>query len=190
MTQIHSQNCPFPCDDHHHRLRHPSLDAPHSPSQMASRSIQLFCNSTLSGPTDAQADRWSRRQVSKNTAYTRYIEGCQLGGDHYAHTTHSYLPSGLPSIPRGNPTYAPTRQYHSRTLIRPSLDTLSERLGLDGIILALPQNRLQWYGHLVQKEYNDWLKECMEYEVEVPSQEVNQRKLGQRLWKKTVRHVN
>jgi len=28
----------------------------------------------------------------------------------------------------------------------------------------------------------------MEYEVEVPGQEVDQRKLGERLWKKTVMH--
>jgi len=41
-----------------------------------------------------------------------------------------------------------------------------ERLGLDGIILVLQQNRLRWYGHLLQKEDNDWVKKCMEYEVE------------------------
>jgi len=25
---------------------------------------------------------------------------------------------------------------------------------------------LRWYGHVLQKEDNDWLKECMKYEVE------------------------
>jgi len=25
---------------------------------------------------------------------------------------------------------------------------------------------LQWYGHALQKEDNDWVKKCMEYEVE------------------------
>ena len=29
------------------------------------------------------------------------------------------------------------------------------------------------YGHVLQKEDNDWLKKCMEYEVEVPGQEVD-----------------
>jgi len=43
---------------------------------------------------------------------------------------------------------------------------LRERLGLDDIISVLQQNRLQWYGHVLQKEYNDWLMKCMEYEVE------------------------
>ena len=43
---------------------------------------------------------------------------------------------------------------------------LSERLGIDDIILVLQQNRLRWYGHVLQKEVTDWVKKCMEYEVE------------------------
>jgi len=43
---------------------------------------------------------------------------------------------------------------------------LRERLGLDDIILVLQQNRLRWYGHVLQKEDNDWVKKCMEYEVD------------------------
>jgi len=43
---------------------------------------------------------------------------------------------------------------------------LRERLGLDDIILVLQQNRLRWYGYVLQKEDNDWVKKCMEYEVE------------------------
>jgi len=43
---------------------------------------------------------------------------------------------------------------------------LRERLGIDDIILILQQNRLQWYGHVLRKEDNDWVKKCMEYEVE------------------------
>jgi len=43
---------------------------------------------------------------------------------------------------------------------------LTERLGLDDIISVLPQNRLRWYGHVLQKEDNDWVKKCTEYEVE------------------------
>jgi len=44
---------------------------------------------------------------------------------------------------------------------------LSERLGLDDIISVLQQNRLRWYGHVLQKEDNDWVKKCMEYYYEV-----------------------
>jgi len=33
------------------------------------------------------------------------------------------------------------------------------------ITSLLQQNRLQWYGHVLQKDDNDWVKKCMEYEV-------------------------
>jgi len=35
-----------------------------------------------------------------------------------------------------------------------------------------------------------WVKKCIEYEVDRPGQEVDQRKLAQRLWRRTVRHVD
>ena len=43
---------------------------------------------------------------------------------------------------------------------------MRERLGIDDIILVLQQNSLQWYGHVLQKEDTDWVKKCMENEVE------------------------
>jgi len=43
---------------------------------------------------------------------------------------------------------------------------LREKLGLDDIILVLQQNRLRWYGHVLRKEDNGWVKKCMECEVE------------------------
>jgi len=43
---------------------------------------------------------------------------------------------------------------------------LRERLGIHDIILILQQNRLRWYGHVLRKEDNDWVKKCMEYHVE------------------------
>jgi len=43
---------------------------------------------------------------------------------------------------------------------------LRERLGLDYIISVLQKNRLRWYGHVLRKEDNDWVKKCMAYEVE------------------------
>ena len=45
---------------------------------------------------------------------------------------------------------------------------LSERLGIDVVALVLQQNRLRWYGHVLRKEDDDWVKKCMEYEVEGP----------------------
>jgi len=67
---------------------------------------------------------------------------------------------------------------------------LSEILGLDDIISLLQQNRLRWYGHVLSKEVSDRVKKSMEYKWRVPDQEVDQRGLGERLCKKTVRHVN
>jgi len=43
---------------------------------------------------------------------------------------------------------------------------LRKRLRLDDIISILQQNRLRLYGRMLQKEDNDWVKKCMEYEVE------------------------
>jgi len=43
---------------------------------------------------------------------------------------------------------------------------LRERLGIDDIILILQQNRLRWYGHVLQKEDTNRVKKCMEYEME------------------------
>jgi len=38
---------------------------------------------------------------------------------------------------------------------------------MDDIALVLQQNRLHWYGHVLRKE-DDWVKKCIEYEVEGP----------------------
>ena len=43
---------------------------------------------------------------------------------------------------------------------------LRGRLELEDIISVLQRNRLRWYGHVLRKEDNDWVKKCMEYEVE------------------------
>jgi len=66
---------------------------------------------------------------------------------------------------------------------------LREGLGLDDMISVLQQNRLWWYGHVLRKEDNDWVKNVWSMKWRVPGQEVDQGKLGERLWKKTVRHV-
>ena len=41
-----------------------------------------------------------------------------------------------------------------------------ETRGLDNIISVRQRNRLLWCGHMLRKEDNDWVKKCMEYEVE------------------------
>ena len=58
-----------------------------------------------------------------------------------------------------------------------------ERLGIDDIALVLQQNRLCWYGHVLRKEDNDWVKICMEYEVEGP----RPRGRPKRTWREVVK---
>jgi len=60
IPHIHMHNCPFPFDDQDH-LIHPSLDQPHSPPQMASRSNQSLFHLTdrsTNGPTDGIGDKF------------------------------------------------------------------------------------------------------------------------------------
>jgi len=76
--QIQPQNCPFPFNDQHSHLIHPSLYQPHSPSQMASGSNQLFCHSTFSAEhfldrqTDTQTDRWETTARFHDRLYLQY----------------------------------------------------------------------------------------------------------------------
>ena len=60
---------------------------------------------------------------------------------------------------------------------------LRERLGIDDIILILQQNRLQWHGHVLQKEDTNGVKKCMEYEVEGS----RPRSRPKRTWREVVR---
>jgi len=60
---------------------------------------------------------------------------------------------------------------------------LRERLGVDDIALILQQNRLRWYGHVPRKDDDDWVKKCMEYEVEGS----RPRGRPKRAWKEVVR---
>ena len=67
---------------------------------------------------------------------------------------------------------------------------LRERLGVHDIALILQQNRLRWYGHVLRKDDDDWVKKCMEYEVQVKDQGEDQRGPGKRLFERTVKHVS
>ena len=61
---------------------------------------------------------------------------------------------------------------------------LRERLGLDDIISVLQRNRLRWYGHVLQKEDNDWVMKCMEYEVEGARPRSRPKKTGREIVEK------
>jgi len=65
---------------------------------------------------------------------------------------------------------------------------LRERLGVDDIALVLQQNRLRWYGHVLRKEDDDWVKKRMKLRVQ--DQGEDQRGPGERLYERTVKHIN
>jgi len=60
---------------------------------------------------------------------------------------------------------------------------LRERLGIDDIAFVLQQNRLRWYGHVLRKEDDDWVKKWMEYEIEGPGP----RGRPKRTWREVVK---
>ena len=57
------------------------------------------------------------------------------------------------------------------------------QLGIDDIALVLQQNKLRWYGHVLRKDDDDWVKKCMEYEVGGPKP----RGRPKRTWREVVR---
>jgi len=52
---------------------------------------------------------------------------------------------------------------------------LRERLGIDDIALVLQQNRLRWYGHVLLKEDDNWVKKCMEEDQRGPGERLSNR---------------
>jgi len=66
---------------------------------------------------------------------------------------------------------------------------LRERLGIDDIALVLQQNRLHWYGHVLQKKDDDWVRNAWSMKLGGQDQEEDQRGPGERLYEKTVKHV-
>jgi len=60
---------------------------------------------------------------------------------------------------------------------------LREILCIDDIALVWQQNRLRWYGHVLRKDDDDWVKKCMEYEVQGP----RSRGRAKRTWREVVR---
>ena len=67
---------------------------------------------------------------------------------------------------------------------------LRERLDIDDIALVLQQNRLRWYGHVLRKDDDDWVKECMEYEVEGPRPTERPKRTWREVSERTVKLIN
>ena len=72
------------------------------------------------------------------------------------------------------------KQENLEIFVKEEPDNVCCYINIYFLLCHLQQNRLQWYGHVLQKEDNDWAKKRR-----VPGQEVDQRKLGETLWKKS-----
>ena len=46
-----------------------------------------------------------------------------------------------------------------------SSEELLREVGLEAIDVIIGRNRLRWYGHVVRKDEEDWVKRCMNLEV-------------------------
>ena len=57
---------------------------------------------------------------------------------------------------------------------RVSNKELRERLGIVDMISVLQQNSLRWYGHVLRKEDNDWLRNVWSIKLRAPDPEIGQ----------------
>ena len=71
----------------------------------------------------------------------------------------------------------------------PSME-LRERLDVDDTALILQQNRLRWYGHVLRKDDDDWMKKCMEYEVEGSRPKGRPKRTWKEVFREDVKHVS
>ena len=62
-------------------------------------------------------------------------------------------------------------------------DRLPRKELRERLALISQRNRLRWYGHVLRKDDDDWVKKCMEYEVEGS----RPRGRSKRTWKEVVR---
>ena len=60
-------------------------------------------------------------------------------------------------------------------------EELLERMGIQSISEKMRTSRLRWFGHVMRKDDNDWVKQCMEIDLEGKSIRGNRK-----TWKKTV----
>ena len=63
-----------------------------------------------------------------------------------------------------------------------SCSELIARLGIDDVITVMWLHRLRLYGHILTKDENDWVKKCIDFEVEC----VRPRGRPKKTWSKVI----
>ena len=59
-----------------------------------------------------------------------------------------------------------------------------ELLGLEPVSLMIKKNRLRWFGHVEQKDDNDWVERCITWEGEG----IRQRGCPKKTWRDCVKN--
>ena len=49
---------------------------------------------------------------------------------------------------------------------RMTSEELRKLVGVEPITTVIRSGRPNWYGHVMRKSYEDWVKKCMEYRVD------------------------
>ena len=66
---------------------------------------------------------------------------------------------------------------------------IQQQIEIDDIALVLQQNRLRWYGHVLEKKRMIGRINVWSMKLKVQDQEEDQRGPGERLYERTVNHV-
>ena len=53
-------------------------------------------------------------------------------------------------------------------------------LGLEDVVTVLQRNRLRWYGNVLRKDDNVWVKKCMDFVVDGVRPRGDQREHGRK----------
>jgi len=111
----------------------------------------------VAGRDGVQGGRGPGRPAGQLTLDVRQARGRQL-----AHVRLRVDETGRHCTQHAATNQPPTMSRKKNNVSSHRRLPLRERLGVDDIALVLQQNRLRWYGHVLRKDDDDWVKKCME----------------------------
>ena len=86
----------------------------------------------------------------------------EMKGRVYASCVRSSMTYGSETMP----LLVDVGYIHGRQKDRRTSEELRRLVGVEPITTVIRSGRLRWYGHVMRKRDEDWVKKCMEYRVE------------------------